>query len=966
MNTLSWIVDHSLSTRLTLALLHFLWQGCVGGMLVAIGGWVLHGVSARARYSLNVAVMLAMGACLPTTFFLLERTVGIERPTFVASDRSLQPAATPRAEIAGAVAEEASSIEHSVMAETVSEIGIMATDRAPAGAMSSAWLRSSRWNSETLVAFSPWIAVLYLTGVGLVLARLLRGVWGGYRLRKLAQLVDDPKLLEMVRQQASRLGLIVAPRVAWCERISVPVVVGVLSPMILLPAAVVGGLTPGQLQALLLHELSHIRRFDPIVNLLQRVIEAILFFHPAIWFVSRRVSIERELAADDMVLAAGWDRPLYADALVRVAELASLHGGADSLALGATGTNPSEFKRRVLRLLVDSQPPKLDLSRVGILAALLFVVLGGALAWSQTKETGSKANPPAARANPPAATAGDSKPVASEGTLVLQKPSLLLPDHYILAAVGFDQNDKEIVTVSYQYSVTIRRWDVAEKKLISEVKLEADKHGRKVHVDTIKLSGDRKRVIAATDAYVGIWDTSTGKMLKRLTIPKIENNDTVRFLDCTPDLSVIVGNLDTEYYRLTLAFDAYTAVWNGNTGKLVRTTTHDLLTHMQGLTLSPDGTRYATTNQGGPEIWDTVTGKKLLYVPNDNKEYRKSNPERAKSSPYDNVWSIQFSPDGKQLAIGDTLGVKLVDAFSGKLLKHLEGSYNYSSSSKPPLVFSKDGQWLARLGTEKEEEKNSGYVAPIWSTQSGQKLFELHGSGSDAAFSADNKSVAICFSDMQQGLAVWDLSSKATDAEPAGPGPHSRVDRVEENGHYQGEMAAKFVEEYKPIWGETKNGIQYGIAFTKPQQSFKVGERVPLVVFFRNAGDKPLKVDTRPDCYGNLPKVVNDKGEEIALENVPLLGTLAHYVENLAPGEAFGPLYLNFGLGENPRPGKQYWHPYYKTPVAGKYRLGHVVDANIGGQKEGDTLTPEQLTSGELEFEIVDGAAEKKAEDPVK
>jgi hypothetical protein len=151
------------------------------------------------------------------------------------------------------------------------------------------------------------------------------------------------------------------------------------------------------LQALLLHELSHIRRFDPVVNLLQRIVEAALFFHPVVWFVSRRISIERELAADDMVLAAGWDRPLYADALVRVAELASSISGSDTArratVLGASGTNPSEFKARVLRLLGEAPPPKLDLTRIGIAVTLLLLVVGGTIAWSQSDKPEQTAAP---------------------------------------------------------------------------------------------------------------------------------------------------------------------------------------------------------------------------------------------------------------------------------------------------------------------------------------------------------------------------------------------------------------------------------------------------------------------------------------------------------------------------------------------------------------------------------------------
>src|SRR5262249_56001468 len=86
-------------------------------------------------------------------------------------------------------------------------------------------------------------------------------------------------------------------------------------------AARAGGLTADQLSALLTHELAHIRRFDLVVNLLQRVIETLLFFHPAVWYLSRQISRERENCCDDCVLAAGWQGTVYADALLRIAGL---------------------------------------------------------------------------------------------------------------------------------------------------------------------------------------------------------------------------------------------------------------------------------------------------------------------------------------------------------------------------------------------------------------------------------------------------------------------------------------------------------------------------------------------------------------------------------------------------------------------------------------------------------------------
>ena len=167
--------------------------------------------------------------------------------------------------------------------------------------------------------------------------------------------------------------------------------------------------------------------------------------------------------------------------------------------------------------------------------------------------------------------------------------------------------------------------------------------------------------------------------------------------------------------------------------------------------------------------------------------------------------------------MGDILGVKLLDATSGKLRHQLEGPYSYSSSQgRSNLVFSPDGQWLARLGTgDKVAGERTGYVVPIWSTQTGQKRFELQTDANGGAFSDDNQWFAVGSSDMQQALAVWPLDGRAEPEQPSGPGPKSRQDQVEENGHYHGKKAADFIDKFHPNWGDAKLGIQYGIATTK-------------------------------------------------------------------------------------------------------------------------------------------------------
>ncbi len=421
MNILSWIVDASFSTRLTLSLLHFLWQGCCCGLLVIIGGSLFGGVTARFRYSLSVAAMLLMAACLPVTFWLVDIPAvdssaalsELNNPAVPAAAREdFRPSSAGQSIVSMG---EMTEPDQLVPALNVTTETARTVPEVPTSSVTPTTLAANVFQS-----LSQWVTILYLSGVALILGRLLRGVWGGHRLRKNAHAIDDATMLKTVSEVARRLGFKSVPTVRWCGQISIPVVVGIVQPMILLPLGIVSGLTPSQLQALLLHELAHIRRFDPIVNLFQRIIEAVLFFHPMVWFVSRRINIEREHAADDMVLAAGWDRPLYADALVRVAELAAMISYRDqarhAAILRASGTSPTEFKLRVLRLLGESQPPKLGLSRAGAVATLLVIAMGGVFAWSQTdsqKPTPQPGNP-ADIQNTKSASLPAEDPVAKE------------------------------------------------------------------------------------------------------------------------------------------------------------------------------------------------------------------------------------------------------------------------------------------------------------------------------------------------------------------------------------------------------------------------------------------------------------------------------------------------------------------------------------------------------------------------
>jgi beta-lactamase regulating signal transducer with metallopeptidase domain len=351
------------------AMLHFLWQGLVIAALAEAVARCLPRTAARWRYLVYLAALVLMAGCVPVTFGVLHwRGSGAVATvqTFqreVDSVGSLAPAVDPASLPAEREVAPASTQAPRMDMPTVSREPAEETTPAEAAAVHFDWR-----------AYTPYLTAAYLLGVVVMLVRLLLALGGGNRLRRCARPVDDADLLETVKRQARLLGLRFVPVVAYCERVAVPAVVGVVRPMIVLPVSFCTGLLPDQVQAILTHELAHIRRYDHLVNLLQRLIEAALYFHPAVWYVSRRLSAERENICDDMVVAIGQQRLHYAESLLRMAELGvAIHAerrSATPVALSAAGS-PSRLRRRILRLLGGDSHENVRLSRSWPLALVL-------------------------------------------------------------------------------------------------------------------------------------------------------------------------------------------------------------------------------------------------------------------------------------------------------------------------------------------------------------------------------------------------------------------------------------------------------------------------------------------------------------------------------------------------------------------------------------------------------------------
>jgi hypothetical protein len=157
---------------------------------------------------------------------------------------------------------------------------------------------------------------------------------------------------------ASALRLRRSVHVVDSDLVGTPIVLGWLRPVVLLPIAAFAHLTPAQIEAILAHELAHVRRHDYFVNLLQTVAETLLFYHPAVWRVSARIRAEREHCCDDMAVVLCGDALSYATALAAIERARiSLIGRTEQggFALAATGGFLLDRIRRVLHVPVDSE-----------------------------------------------------------------------------------------------------------------------------------------------------------------------------------------------------------------------------------------------------------------------------------------------------------------------------------------------------------------------------------------------------------------------------------------------------------------------------------------------------------------------------------------------------------------------------------------------------------------------------------
>ena len=306
------------------ALLQSLWQGALVGVLTALALVALRRSTAGWRYGVACVGLLAL-ALAP----IVTAAVHADRlRTFPSQAVADEASASRQAgqQFAGAV--------------RPAEPGRPAATTGP-------W-----WSQARLEAWSAGLVLAWLAGVFALFARLLGGWTVAERLRRAPAAPLPGTWHSRVRALARTLGVERPVRVVTSRVSDVPMVIGWLRPVILLPCAALSGLSPTQLEAVIAHELAHIRRHDYLVNLLQTTVETLLFYHPVMWWLSRRIRLEREHCCDDVAVQVCGDRVTYARAL---ADLEEMRSAAPALGMAATG---GPLVGRVRRLL--GLPPQHD------------------------------------------------------------------------------------------------------------------------------------------------------------------------------------------------------------------------------------------------------------------------------------------------------------------------------------------------------------------------------------------------------------------------------------------------------------------------------------------------------------------------------------------------------------------------------------------------------------------------------
>ena len=305
------LINNPLLAALAITLIHFLWQGAlVAAVLKAFLSLISYQKS-QLRYALSTLAMLA-NLILPTITFFFVYDIDYLQVTNLVYTLPLL--------------DQSFNLEH---------------------------IQTNIWYIEWL-EYLPLITMVWLSFVIVLTLKLIIELYNVNRLPLQGCTTPDISLQKRFNQLMNQVGLSQPVSLLLSHRTDVPMAIGWLKPVVLIPFSMVSGLTPQQLDMLLLHELAHIRRHDYLVNFFQTLVEITLFFHPSVRWVSKQMRNEREYCSDDIAVKHCGNSLAYAHTLADTASLCAKHRHhtIPNMAMAASG---GDLKQRVVRLLEHQQ-----------------------------------------------------------------------------------------------------------------------------------------------------------------------------------------------------------------------------------------------------------------------------------------------------------------------------------------------------------------------------------------------------------------------------------------------------------------------------------------------------------------------------------------------------------------------------------------------------------------------------------
>jgi len=500
-----------------LTMLHYLWAGLVLLLFAVAGRPWIHRAAPQIRYAyalgwLLLLAVLPIGIASWVAVQLRDRpthAIAATPPGSIAEETDAGPVIERHVELPGVAPTAGPLAPHNGLPGEAGWPDVGAPEFAPReqsarspspGPAPPLAVRVENF-CGAVAGFLPW---LWLAGAPLTFALLATGLVGADRLSRQSRPLGDGPIAALCADLTRSLGIGRHVAVGLCKRIHSPILVGIIRPLILLPPAALTGWSPQQLEMVLLHELAHVRRWDNLVNLVQRLIESVLFFQPAVWIVSHWVRAEREHCCDAVVVLQTQRPTEYAQTLTA---LAAAHVSPSQLTRIA-GEPVSAMAQRQLvqriRNILDQEREPMQVSRktlAGISIAVLLTVAVATLLPASAVPAGPDTNDRAAKV---AAAEGEhDSSAADKSVLGLEKPPKREPQ----PAVSNDELGLRAAQLNY---------DLAKRKL--DLAIRDDRSGTSTHLSAsvareLKIAEaalkQAKRLMASSD-HVDRAATSAG------------------------------------------------------------------------------------------------------------------------------------------------------------------------------------------------------------------------------------------------------------------------------------------------------------------------------------------------------------------------------------------------------------------------------------------------------------------------